>query len=350
MQRVLEELVGAVESSWRRAHYAEPAFAAVAAEALESSALHRNLDIEGELAAIVRGDHSQELFVGTHSAPGVIPLFTGARFTLCLHVWYDDLAMPHSHAWAGAYQVLAGSSIQANFTFEEHTVVDPKFRLGSLEMTRLELLMPGATRSVVRGGDLIHGLGYVERPGVALSVRTRERFGGLTCDYWSPGVCIETGFLDPPTRRRIKSLNALYAIDPALCAQALESAVSHSDMRSCFFLLRHAMTSFRDQIDMAALGAAAASSLGPHGDTIMMALQEIERDATVRKRRKEVRNPEQRFLLTALHLAPDREAVKRLVSARYPGEDPEEFMGPVTASTPAWRRSGSDLAQKIRCP
>jgi hypothetical protein len=223
--------------------------------------------------------------------------------------------------------VLAGSSVQANFDFEEHTLIDPKFRLGALQMTRLELLMPGATRGVVRGSRFIHGLSYAERPGIALSIRTRERFGGLTCDYWSPGVCIETGFVDAPLKRRIKSLNALYAIDPALCAQALESAVRHSDVRSCFFLLRHAMTSFREGSDMETIGAAAASSLGRHADIIMMALKEIEREAALRKRRKEVRALDQRFLLSAVYLAPDRAALKRLVAERYPGEDPEELIG-----------------------
>jgi hypothetical protein len=179
---------------------------------------------------------------------------------------------------------------------------------------------------VIRGSRHIHGLSYAERPGIALSIRTRERFGGLTCDYWSPGVCIETGFLDAPLKRRIKCLNALYAIDPALCGQALESAVSQSDVRSCFFLLRHAMATFREGVDLSSIGAVAAQSLGGHANTITMALREIERDVALRKKRKEVRDLEQRFLLSAIHLAPDRDAVKRLVTERYPDRDPEEFI------------------------
>ncbi len=66
-------------------------------------------------------------------------------------------------------------------------MIDPKFKLGHLETTHLGLLKPGMTVPVVRGPRMIHGLSYVDRPGVAISFRTHEDFGGLTFDYWSPG-------------------------------------------------------------------------------------------------------------------------------------------------------------------
>jgi hypothetical protein len=326
MQTILYELVNTIEAQWRGAHYAESAFANIAAEALVAMAPHRNLDISGELAGIARGDHEQGEFIGTHSASEVIPFFWGTRFGGYLHFWYDEIGNPHSHAWSGAYQVLAGTCVQASFSFEEILAIDPKFKLGTLETTHLGLLRPGMTVRVVRGPEMIHGLSYVDRPGVAISFRTHEDFGGLTLDYWFPGIAIETGFLDASTERRIKALNALYAIDPSLCAQALEAALGAGDFRTCFFLLRHSMMNFREKIEVRASCASAAQAFGEHADRVMGALAELERDLLLRQQRKEVRDLNQRFLLSALHLAPTRNAVHRLVAEHYPGEDPQKFV------------------------
>lgn len=326
MQTILHELVKTVEAQWRRAHYAESAFADIAAEALVAMAPHKNLDIAGELAGIARGDREQEEFIGTHSASEVIPFFWGTRFSGYLHFWYDDIGNPHSHAWSGAYQVLAGTCVQASFSFEERLIIDPKFKLGTLETTHLGLLRPGTTVRVVRGPEMIHGLSYVDRPGVAISIRTHEDFGGLTIDYWSPGIAIETGFLDASTERQIKALNALYAMDPNLCAQALEAALGAADFRTRFFLLRHSMMNFREQIEVRASCTSAAQAFGEHADLVMDTLVEFERDSLLRQQRKEVRDLNQRFLLSALHLAPTRNAVHRLVAEHYPGEDPQKFV------------------------
>jgi hypothetical protein len=182
------------------------------------------------------------------------------------------------------------------------------------------------TVPVVRGPEMIHGLSYVDRPGVAISFRTHEDFGGLTFDYWTPGIAIETGFMDASTERRIKALNALYAMDPNRCVQALEAALGAADFRTCFFLLRHSMMNFREQIDVRASCACAAQAFGEHADPVMDALAEIERDSLLRQQRKEVRDLNQRFLLSALHLTPTRSAVHRLVAEHYPGEDPQKFV------------------------
>lgn len=326
MRTILRELVNTVEAQWRRAHYAESAFAGIAAEALVATAPHKNLDIAGVLAEIARGDREQGEFVGTHSASEVIPFFWGARFSAYLHFWYDEIGNPHSHAWSGAYQVLSGTCVQASLAFDEKLIIDPKFKLGTIETTQVGLIGPGTTVPVLRGPQMIHGLSYIDRPGIAISIRTHEDFGDLTFDYWPPGIAIETGFLDAPTERRIKALNALYATDPSQCAQTLENAIEVTDFRTCFFLLRHATMKFREQIDARAICASAARVFGKNTDVVMGVLAEFERDSLLRQRRKEIRNLNQRFLLSALHLAPTRNAVHRLVAERYPGEDPQKFV------------------------
>jgi len=80
MRTILRELVNTVEAQWRRAHYAESAFAGIAAEALVATAPHKNLDIAGVLAEIARGDREQGEFVGNSFCVGGDPVFLGSAF------------------------------------------------------------------------------------------------------------------------------------------------------------------------------------------------------------------------------------------------------------------------------
>ncbi len=335
MQTALTDLIKTVEKNWRAADYAEPLFAGIAAEALVKVAPHRNLGITGQLAQIARAEVPQEELPGSHVAEGVIPLFTGSRFSVCLHIWYDDVANPHSHAWAGAYQLLMGNSVQAEFSFTEQRLIDPKFSLGHLALQKVDVLGPGDTVAVVQGPGMIHGLSYVHRPGMALSLRTVEDFGGLSNEYWSPGIAFETGFLDDGTERRIKCLKALYAADPALCGAVLESATLDTDLRSSFFLLRYAMANFRQEIDVKAI-----ARRGRYPELFEAVLTEMDRDALLRRVRSGVRDHDQRFLLCALQFARNRYDVIRLVSQLYPQEDPQRFIARCVLGMSATQSNG----------
>ena len=310
-----------LDRAWLARDYAAVDFARLSAESLIRARFGERFDIADVMAAIASSQFARHASVGQHGYSGIIPLLDGARFSVFLHAWYDDLANSHSHTWDGAYQVLLGTSVAALSTFIPETVIDPRFKLGRFSIDRLDILGPGATVAVDRGARFIHGLSYADRIGVAISIRTRAALGELTFDYWAPGLALESEQVDNTVTQRIKCLDALRLIAPARCAETLRSAIAGADFRSAFALLRHASTHFADVITTDEL-IDSTGRFGDHATTIRGAIAEMHRIAALERTRKVVRDVDQRFLLCGLHLAPNRQALLDLMQRHYPDREP----------------------------
>jgi len=324
MEDILRLLMEDIDQRWGKAGNSSEAFARVSADALRAFA--GRFDIESILTHVVEAGIGGANNSGAHVASGVVSLVSGPRYALCLHTWLDDLVGPHSHGWNGAYQVLRGTSVQAQYRFEESSRFDAKFRFGVLSQKSLKLLRPGDTVPVELGPRTIHGLSYVETPGFAISVRSLEKFGELTLDYWG-GVCLENEFMDDETVAKTRSLNALWAIDPKLCVKTLERTLKRVDMRTGFLLLRHSASQIADRALLERPRALYLARMGSFAPLLDRALVEIEHDANVRLRRQQTRDLEQRLLLSLLYLAPDRKTLHRVVRALRPKREPSEFIG-----------------------
>jgi hypothetical protein len=323
---LISRLVRRIDGDWRRAQFAASAFPDLCATALSDLELHRSFDAVEALQEFARGLHSDGAFVGEHGAPGIVPLFFGARFLVHLHVWSDNLGVPHSHAWSGAYQVLKGTCVTGLFSFDETDRLDPKVRLGSLQLRELGLQKPGSTAKVEAGPATIHGQSYADRPGLSISIRTREDWDFLTYNYWHPGLAIETAFVDDVTTRQLKSLDALYLLKPAECWKALRAALRRADARTTFYLLRHAEAHFAPELDVHGLRREAAGALGRHAPVMIQALASIERANVFEARRKVLRDWDHRFVCSLLFLAPDHRAMTRLIREQFPRRDPDAYL------------------------
>ncbi len=340
-QKLFGDLVRIVERDWRRVGYVQRDFPAIAVNALLEVAPHRNLDALGALAAIGAGDGS-ETHVGSHASVQVIPVYGGPRFSMALHAWPDEVGTPHSHSWCGAYQVLSGTSISGSYAFTEQTPVDAKFALGSLERTRFEFLPTGSTLPVYRGHDMIHGLTYVDRLGISLSIRTNENPEWVTSEFLPPGVRVDLTKLDRVVQQQVKSLEALFAIDPDRAARALERLLRRADARSCFLLLKCAFEGFADFVDPRRLWQAAEPVFGANVTVVKDALAFFEKENVLRSRRAGLVDDDHRCLLAVLHMAQTRADVERLLAERAATrglvETPAAFIARCVremASTPA---------------
>lgn len=321
----LQRLVSEVESRWRAAHFERDRFPEIAAGALEKCAPYRHFDPLEVLSALGEGSSSFRI-EGDHDSSLVIPLIQSGRFDVLLNIWADNVGEPHSHAWGGAFQVLHGACVHGLFAFDEQWAVDPKFRLGRLELRRLEVLRPGAVMPVFGGPRLIHGQSYADRPGYALSIRTVDYGDLLTCNYWHPGLAVQTNFVDKATRRQLKALDALSVVDPPACFDAYCRALRAADVRTTFLLLEHAHRVLRGRIDVSSLDAVASKTLGRGRKTLLGALDSVDRRQFVERRRELLTDWRDRFLSGALFLAPDRAALMNLVRREYPRRDPVRFV------------------------
>lgn len=327
--QVVDELVRALDRRWRVAGYAHPGFPEVACEALREVAPHERLDGPAALASVAAGAFA-EVHNGTHVARSVIPVYAGPRFTIALHAWAGDLGAPHSHGWFGAYQVIAGTAIDASYRFVDEARHDARFGFGTLERTRLDLMAPGTTVPVLRGHQaMIHGLTYVERLGVSLVIRSVGNVPNwITATFYPSGVRVDQMSTDRVVVQQLTTLDALRHLDPDRATGALERLLRAADPRSAFVLLRAAWESFRLTLDVERLFDAAAPAFGDDAPAVREAIGFVDMERQLRRARAAVTDDVHRLVLSALYLAERRADVAHVVAAHphSAGEPPDRVI------------------------
>lgn len=165
-----ERLGQAVARAWRARDYDEECFPELAQAELEAFDFDRTFDLGEAVRWILTRSESPGTpqFADCH-----LTLFRTDRFVVDLNVWVRSGIVIHSHAFAGAFQVFAGSSFHAPFVFTPRRRLGSQLLLGEAEPRALEYLVPGDTVAIRPGlGGLDHALVHRERPSATVVVRT----------------------------------------------------------------------------------------------------------------------------------------------------------------------------------
>lgn len=320
---LIRELALAVERRWRAHSYGEHALPAVAAECLAAAALHRNLDLAGILDHVFDPD---AIDPRPHNpCDDVAVLFRGPRFEICAHLWLDAVVEPHHHTWAGAYQLVTGSSVHGRYRFREERRVQCGLRTGELACAGVELQRAGDVVEVAPGSAWIHALAYNERPSVAVSVRAVNRPEQIRMQYWRPGVAIEAEGPDAPALLCRKLLRFVSGFDREACRRRLLDWLRFADARTAYHALGFARLELGDEPLWREAADAARRTHGAWFDTVIAALDDAAAHLEQRALRATIADPDLRLLLSALYMCPDRASVLALVRARV-GGDPEDAL------------------------
>ena len=163
-----------IERLWQTTDYDPGQFSDLAVKALIDADLpHRTrpddvIDWVFGASALPR----QQNLPATFGQPPVT-LFRSRRFYIEALFWVDGTTSIHQHAFSGAFQVLEGSSIETQYTFEPTRRVSEHFVLGALHVKSTSFLRTGDVRPIRQGRrQLIHSLFHLERPSVTIVVRT----------------------------------------------------------------------------------------------------------------------------------------------------------------------------------
>jgi hypothetical protein len=324
MMEVFEEIGRLADERWRRRGHDERAFTEVAAGVLAELAPSRHVTVDEVLEHLVsaRGLEPQ---TADRLAHRLFVMHHGRRFQVSVLFWIDQIATPHHHGFAGAFEVLEGSRIHCVYRFVERVRESARFQLGDLEMVKTEILHRGDVRPVTPGPGFVHALCHVDRPSVSIVLEAPCDEGEPTLDYHPPHVACAQHDGDAVLLTRLKTLEMLRLTDRARYREAAVGVLEGATLHGAFQVLRHAHGGDRaDPETIAALmdvvrrrDAGAAEMLG-------RTFAETRRLRDVSIRRGSVRRPEHRFLLALLLYAPDRRVIDELVGARYPGVKPAE--------------------------
>lgn len=101
-----------------------------------------------------------------------INLYISDNFYIEALIWYPSSTSIHGHGFCGAFKVLQGVSLHAQYSFNPKPHQDDvAVKEGALELTNLELLSPGMAFPIKPFEEFIHAVSHLGTPSITLVVR-----------------------------------------------------------------------------------------------------------------------------------------------------------------------------------
>ena len=261
---------------------------------------------------------------GTFGQPPITVSGPG-RIIIQALFWVDGTTSIHQHSFSGAFHVLSGSSIHAEYGFEAHDRVNAHLQLGDVKFKTAELLTKGDVRPILPGQRFIHALFHLERPSVSIVVRSAaDPEQGPQLTYQKPYVAYDPFTRDMELSRRLQVLKLLNTTNDPEYRTFLDDLLTKDTFTTAFHTLHHCFDGGMPAETFAELLARAERGHGARASLIRPIFDEISRQVYIIKRRKLVVRPDHRFLLALLLNLPGRVEILQMVSRRYPGDDPAE--------------------------
>lgn len=354
------ELGTVVENRWRDHNYDEQLFPAIAATALIEQDLPGRVD-PWEIVRWVHATPSlprQMDLKGDFGDPP-ITVYTGPRFHIDVYYWLDATTNIHQHSFAGAFQVLLGSSVHSSYRFEKERELNSHFLIGKLQSADVSLLGKGDTRQINPGPEFIHSLFHLERPSATITVRT---YGGepIQYTYLKPYLAYDPFFTDASLIKKTQTVSLLLSMEHPEADKFIAESIDSSDFQTAYAMLEQAFDSLCHRaleeivgrttgVDrFQALLERARRKHGELTDVLLPVFEEKWRQSEVRECRARIPGEDHRFFLALLLNALDRRAMLNLVKKRFPQAEPVELVVGWVKELAATRIFGSPEPNVLR--
>ncbi len=316
-----------VRAQWQAVDFSLAAFPGIARTALEENPPAARVDLASLTRSFLREDEQPLQTASGFGQPELV-VYDDPRFYIQLLFWLDGTTQIHQHEFSGAFHVLAGSSLHAEFAFANVQPVTAHFRLGDLQLTATELLETGRTVPITSGAGSIHSLFHLETPSVTVVVRTHSDPGtGPQFTYLPPHVAVDPFFTDALTTRRLQLLDVLDRTGAADYAEVVRGMVAALDYERGFFTLQNCLGGLRERGEWEETWNVFAEKHGELAAYAAPTLEEIVwRDRLVNLRGS-IEDADHRFFLALLLNVPRAPEILRLVAERFPGDPVATVLG-----------------------
>jgi hypothetical protein len=323
-----------VERRWRDENYYEQAFPEIASQALAEADALNAIDPWD----IIRQVHtSDDLPLQQENEFSDLPLtmFRGPRFCVEVYYWLDGTTSLHQHCFSGAFQVLLGSSIHSQYSFENERKINSHFSVGDILLQDVQLLETGAISRIYSGRRFIHSLFHLDRPSVTLTVRTNlEADAQPQYDYLKPYFAVDPFYREPLDGKKVKSVMLLLRMNHTQADSYISELISTSDFQTAFTILREVFKYLNSSAPKV------GSNRGEEKDRFARLLEITRRrhddlalllppvfdeylmKSRLLERRKYVKDYNHRFFLALLLNVPRRTDILQLVKQRFPQRTP----------------------------
>lgn len=298
-----------LERSWALADRDEERFADIAADALDGVA--KRFDVEAFLDGMLdpgRGGRQQLAPLGAFGQPG-FTVFHGEGFVVEVYLWTDSLSAIHNHPFCGAFTVLHGHSVHAEYQTSRFSRAGARGRLLDVRLTNLSLVDTGEVHKFsLRRYPLIHALIHIPVPTVSMVVRTTRTEGYYR--YLPPSIALPMEAMPEPGSRRVALLETLIRIGHPSALERVCATLRTADFETAVHLLSITWPA-ADAEERTALWEANAALHGDRRDAIEGALLRSQRLEEASAIRHGLRDPDHRLCATVLAYAESRNHVRR---------------------------------------
>lgn len=268
---IFEDLGSRIARDWSKHRFSFDSLPDIAATELDRTPLHKATDYKALLQWVNSTDTfpSQINMEATFGEPP-LTVFWHPNFYIEALYWCTSTTSVHGHGFLGAFQVLAGTSLQSEFFFDSPQPSGKRCRIGTLRQTEASLLRLGSTQQILSGEDFVHSVFHLGYPSVTIVVRTfGPPPGRPQYTYFRPGVAVPFGLtFDQLTRRllQIAKLQATLKTDDLF--ETVATIAAKCDLSAAFTLLQEVqpMLYAQNRVDVATqlvLILATAHGLGP---------------------------------------------------------------------------------------
>jgi hypothetical protein len=308
-----------IERRWARHHYSHAAFADLATEILESNRPSNHvsgIDIirwVHESANLPPQKHLKDSF----GDPPVC-VYSGSEFYIEVLFWLDGHTSIHEHGFSGAFHVLQGSSIQAEYDFHERRKYSEYVSTGDVVRKGERHLHRGDVTTIYAGRPTIHSVYHLDRPTISVVLRTYGDPGAAPQqEFHRSGLAVDLEYKTTKAKKRVRTLKMLKRSESPFFEEMATLFLRDADaLSACKFV---------EEVEPELTIPELEGLLRPHLDpdlasTLLATARHWRRDRWLRPLAHGA-DADRRHFLGLLLTIGDREGMLKLLAERYPGKD-----------------------------
>lgn len=260
--------------------------------------------------------------VNFHSGFGEPPLvvYEEPRFFAEVLFWFHGRTAIHGHGFYGAYKVLAGYSIEAQFSYRCDAEPEPGIRVGELEPTVLRLITPNDITRILPEEAFIHTVMHMGNPSLTLVIRNS---GGLAqFDYSMNGLGVDAYQNSQTHVRQAEVLSAFHEAHPydfeARLLEFLKTGSAHRLAR----ILKEMEHEIEEGFLVGEISELAVEQFGSLGAVIIESRVRAIRSGNIWAGVGELEDPAVQLKTALLDLFPEKKGLLAVVGRTFPDRDP----------------------------
>lgn len=264
--------------------------------------------------------------VNFHSGFGepALVVYEEPRFYAEVLHWFHGRTSIHGHGFYGAFRVLAGYSIEAQFAYRRDAEPAPGIQLGELDPTVLRLIVPGDITRILPREAFIHTVMHMGNPSLTLVIRNK---GGLVqLDYSMNGLGVNA-YQDSQTHvRQAEVLSAYHVANPEGFETRLIEFLKTGSAHRMARILKEMMHELDDGFLNGEIRELAVERFGPLGEVIIESITRSLRGGQIWDEVAGIEDPALQLRTALSDLFPEEKDLLTVVGRTFPDREPQDVL------------------------